>query len=175
MRPVFAGLLIATALPLQAAAETCGVDVHARFIESAPRDSFVFENKSSVPADITNLSLDLRPSAGRLIFDTESGGAGVEVFQLYRGESSDAELAALPSVRDGDDTLALAFKSFGAGQTYRFSIDVDDQLTNSDLGQIRVSGGEMQGATLSVVTADGSTYRAIFDASNRARLSAPCS
>lgn len=175
MRAVFAGVLIATALPSYAAAETCGVDIQARFIESAPRDRFVFENKSSVPAEIVSLNLNLQPSAGRLIFDTESGGTGVEVFQLFRGEDGDAELSAAPVVKDGDDRLALAFKSFGSGQTYRFSIDVDDQLTNSDLGQIRVSGGEMQGAQLTVTTVEGSIYSAVFDAGNRARLTAPCS
>lgn len=175
MRAVFAGLLIATLLPYHAAAEICGVDIQARFIESAPRDRFVFENKSSFPVEIASLSLDLRPSAGRLIFDTESGGTGVEVFQLFRGEEGDAELANAPTVNDGDDQIALAFKAFGSGQTYRFSIDVDDQLTNSELGQIRVSGGEMQGAELTAVTADGTVHRAVFDASNRARMSAPCS
>jgi len=175
MRAVFAGILIATALPSYAAAETCGVDIQARFIESAPRDRFVFENKSSIATEIASLTLDMRPSAGRLIFDTESGGSGVEVFQLYRGEGGDAELAALPTVRDGDDMLALAFKSFSTGQTYRFSIDVDDQLTNSDLGQIRVSGGEMQGAQLTATTVEGSSYTGVFDAANRARMTAPCS
>ena len=175
MRALFAGLLIATALPSYAAAEACGVDIHARFIEGAPRDRFVFENKSTTPADITGMTLDLRPSAGRLIFDTESGGSGVEVFQLYRDEAGDAELATNPTVRDGDDQLTLAFKSFAAGQTYRFSIDVDDQLTNSELGQIRVSGGEMQGAVLTAMTADGTAHRAVFGTGNRARVSAPCS
>ena len=175
MRVIFAGLLIATALPFSAAAETCGVDIQARFIESAPRDRFEFVNTSSVPADIASLNLDLRPSAGRLIFDTESGGTGVEVFQLFRGEDGDAELSAAPVIKDGDDRLALAFKSFAAGQTYRFSIDVDDQLTNSDLGQIRVSGGEMQGAELVAQTVDGAIYRAVFDGRNRARMTAPCS
>ena len=175
MRALCAGLLIATALPSYAAAETCGIDIQARFIEGAPRDRFVIENKSVTPTEITALTLDLRPSAGRLIFDTESGGSGVEVFQLYRDESTGAKLAAAPVVRDGDDALALKFASFTSGQSYRFSIDVDDTLTNSELGQIRVSGGEMQGAALTAVTADGASHRAVFDAGNRAAVSAPCS
>ncbi len=167
--------LIATALPAPAMAETCGVDIQARFVESAPRDRFIIENRSTLPADIAALMLDLGPSVGRLIFDTESGGDGVEVFQLYRTEQSDAVLAAAPAVNDGDDRLSLAFETFAPGQTYRFSIDVDDRLTNSDLGQIRVSGGEMQGATLTAITTGGTTHSAAFDAANRAQLTAPCS
>lgn len=174
MRTLTATLLLA-ALPLPAFAETCGVDIQVRFVESAPRDRFIIENRSTIPTAIASLSLDLAPSAGRLIFDTESGGSGVEVFQLYRTEASDAVLSTAPTVNDGDDRLSLAFQSFNAGETYRFSIDVDDRLINSDLGQIRVSGGEMQGATLTATTNDGATYKASFDAANRAQLSAPCS
>lgn len=168
-------VVIATALPAQAMAEACGVDIRAQFVESAPRDRFIIENRSTLPADIAALTLDLGPSAGRLIFDTESGGDGVQVFQLYRTEQSDAVLAATPAVNDGDDRLSLAFATFRPGETYRFSIDVDDRLTNSDLGQIRVSGGEMQGAMLVAVTTTGETYSAPFDTANRAQLAAPCS
>lgn len=175
MRAGFFGLLIAV-LPLSHAnAETCGVDIQARFIEGAPRDSFVIENRSSIATEIASLTLNMRPSAGRLIFDTESGGVGVDVFQVYRGEDGDAVLARAPTVKDGDDRLTLDFDSFGAGQTYRFSIDVDDRLTNSELGQIRVSGSEMQGAALIATSRDGAVYQAVFDVSNRAQLTAPCS
>jgi len=174
MRALSIGFSIATILPSSAWAETCGVDIHARFIESAPRDRFIFENKSSAETKITSIELDLRPSAGRLIFDTESGGSGVEVFQLFRGEKSDAALSAEPKINDGDNRLALTFSSFTAGQSYQFSIDVDDQLTNSDLGQIRVSGSEIHGAKLIAVTADESSIRGAFDASNQARLTREC-
>ncbi len=174
MRITLAGLIITTALPFQAAAETCGVNIHARFVEGAPRDRFVIENKSTASLEIASLELDLRPSLGRLIFDTENGGDGVEVFQLFRTETGDATLDAQPTIKDGDDRMALAFTSFGAGQRYQFSIDVDDRLKNSDLGQIRVSGGEMQGAELIAAATNGSRYRGVFDGNNRARLTQNC-
>lgn len=174
MRLAIVGLILTTALPVHAAAETCDVNIHARFIEGAPRDRFVIENKSTAGLEIASLELDLRPSAGRLIFDTENGGDGVEVFQLFRTENGDARLAAQPAIKDGDDRMALSFSKFGTGQRYQFSIDVDDRLTNSDLGQIRVSGGEMQGAQLIAAAADGSQYRGTFDGNNRARLTQNC-
>jgi len=174
MRIVLWAMSLATGLPVHANAETCNVNIHARFIEGAPRDRFIIENKSKAGMEIASLELNLQPSTGRLIFDTESGGSGVEVFQLYRGETSDAALAKAPNVRDGDDRLDLAFATFSAGQKYQFSIDIDDRLANSDLGQIRVSGGEMQGAELIAATKDGSAYRGVFDASNRASLTYDC-
>ena len=89
MRTLILGLIATIFLPAHAFAETCNIDIQARFIEGAPRDRFVIANKSTA-AVISGVSLDLAPSAGRLTFDTESGGSGVEVFQLYRAESISA-------------------------------------------------------------------------------------
>jgi len=83
MRPFIIGLLAATLLPAHAFAEACDIDIQAHFIEGVPRDRFVIANKSTA-AVISDVSLDLAPSAGRLIFDTERGGSGVEVFQRHR-------------------------------------------------------------------------------------------
>ena len=59
-------------------------------------------------------------------------------------------------------------------QSFVFSIDVDDQLINSELGQIRVSGGELNGSQLAVefVHSDGSlqTVVAEFKTNNRANI-----
>jgi len=87
-------------------------------------------------------------SYGNLIFDVTGDGAGVQVFQPFRNEQGDASLATEPGVADGDQQLTLEFSMFDPGQLYQFSIDVDDQLAQSDLGQIRVSGSEMTGASL---------------------------
>jgi hypothetical protein len=51
-----------------------------------------------------------------------------------------------------------------------FSIDVDDRLTGSDLGQIRVTGGEMAGAAAIFETTDGRRTKAVFDTQNRAQV-----
>ncbi|WP_162798442.1 hypothetical protein [Sulfitobacter sp. SK012] len=50
-----------------------------------------------------------------------------------------------------------------------FSIDSDDRLTTSDLGQIRVTGGEMAGAAAMFELADGTTQKTVFDAQNAAQ------
>ena len=171
--------LAMAAIPWVARAETaCQQQVALVFTESAPRDMFEIRNESSKGQRIQRLTLDLAPSAGRLVFDTAVGGTGVEVFQPFRAEPGQAKLAVAPVVKDGADRLELNFARFDAGQRFRFSIDVDDQLTNSDLGQIRVAGREMDGAVLTVALGpDGerSTERtARIGENNMALVKAAC-
>lgn len=133
-----------------------------RFIESAPRDRF----ELSVGAqDLHALTVDLRGSKGRLIFDTAQGGTGVEVFQPLRDEGGINGAA----VTDGAEVLTVALREGRAGSQAAFSIDVDDRLRTSDLGQIRVTGGEMAGAAAIFETAQGVILEAVFDAQNLAQ------
>lgn len=149
----------------------CGFSTSAEFVESAPRDLFRLKNHSSAQWDIQRVALDLRSSAGQLIFDITAEGAGVEVFQPFRSEISSAALAKQPEVGDGDQMIVLTFDAFSSTNDFTFSIDVDDQLRNSELGQIRVSGGEMQGAmiTLNVRSLSGDVYElsSVFNQSNQ--------
>lgn len=176
-------LLIAAlfgALPLVTqAAAACVHEVSMVFTESAPRDRFEIRNDSSPGQRIERLTLDLSSSAGRLIFDTIEGGTGVDVFQPFRVESGEAKLKGSPVVQDGSERLTLAFTRFEPGQRFVFSIDVDDRLTASDLGQTRISGVEMAGALLTVVIGPrGGASREVqarVDGSNRARMQASCS
>ncbi len=144
--------------------------LRARFIESAPRDQFVFENLTD--SSIKSITLDLDDSVGALIFDTTESGAGVEVFQPFRIEAGNADLSMMPAPADGDTQLQLDFDSFPPKGSFAFSIDVDDQLTESDLGQIRVAGSEVAGALLQVTFADASgklvLREAVFSAGARA-------
>ena len=99
-----------SALPLAAhAAPPCVHEVSMVFTESAPRDRFEIRNDSSAGQRIQRLTLDLSPSAGKLIFDTIEGGTGVEVFQPFRIEPGEAQLKGSPVVQDGSDRLTLDF------------------------------------------------------------------
>lgn len=132
-----------------------------RFVESAPRDRF--ELRIGVQP-LRALTLDLRTSAGQLVFDTQAGGTGVEVFQPLRDEGG----TQAGAVDDGADRLRVVLLDGAARTQAAFSIDVDDRMTASDLGQIRVTGGEMAGAVVVFEAADGTSLRAVFDADNRA-------
>lgn len=134
-----------------------------RFVESAPRDRFELVMGDQVLKAVT---VDLRGSAGRLIFDTASGGTGVEVFQPLRDEGG----TSANDVADGAEVITVALREPKAGGRAAFSIDVDDRMTSSDLGQIRVTGGEMAGATAIFEAADGQKTSAVFDSRNRAQV-----
>ncbi|MBX2881562.1 MAG: hypothetical protein KTR32_16570 [Granulosicoccus sp.] len=129
---------------------TCEWSVSATFDEGAPRDYFHISNESTGPWAISAFNLDLEPSAGQLIFDTEAGGKGVEVFQLFDAEPGSVTMKEGKIPNDGDTELQLSFNGFAAGETFSFSIDVDDQLVDSALGQIRVSGSEMAGSVMQI-------------------------
>ena len=174
-----AAVLALAAMPWFAHAEAvCQQQIALVFTESAPRDMFEIRNGSSKGQRIQRLTLDLAPSAGRLVFDTVAGGTGVDVFQPFRAEPGQARLAAVPDVKDGADRLELTFARFDAGQQFRFSIDVDDRLTASDMGQTRVSGREMEGALLTVVLGPdgerGTERTARVGQNNTALIEAAC-
>jgi hypothetical protein len=172
------GIFLVTLTLATHAAPACVHEVSMVFTESAPRDRFEIRNDASAGQRIQRLTLDLSPSAGKLIFDTIDGGTGVEVFQPFRVEPGEAKLKGAPVVQDGSDRLTLDFTRFEPGQRFRFSIDVDDQLTASDMGQIRVSGREMEGAVLTAVFGPpggtGTELQARVDGTNRARAKAVC-
>lgn len=130
--------------------ETNELSLEIRFIESAPKDSFVITNIGNCDINEANLVIDLSESTGKLIFDTSETGAGVEVFQPFEVTEGAIELLSGDSVNDGDTRLALRITNLSAGTRAVFTIDLDDSLPESELGMTRVTGTEMSGATVSL-------------------------
>lgn len=122
-------------------------DIEVRFYESAPKDRFVITNTGGCDTGPFELEVDLTSSIGALIFDTTGAGAGVEVFQPFEIARGRMELVT-GTVRDGDRRLKLRFFQLAPRAEAAFTIDVDDTLQESELGQIRVVGGEMAGSRL---------------------------
>lgn len=143
-------------------------DINVLFSEGAPKDRFSFRNDTA--CDLTDLSLeiDLSSSSARLIFDTTGSGAGVEVFQPF--ERVNGQFALAGEVTDGEQQLTLQIEKFAAGETISFTIDVDDTLTASELGNIRVSSSEMQGSQVRLKASSGAVVSATFGADNRSSL-----
>lgn len=154
---------------------SCKDYISVVFREGAPVDKFKIQNQSK-NWQIKTIDIDLSTSQGRLIFDTISGGKGVEVFQPYKSVSGSAKLSTVAMVEDGEDAIKLNFENFSTGDSYTFSIDVDDQLKASDLGQIRVTGAEIAQAkaVFTIENSDGSqvTKEAWFDDKSKAILKA---
>lgn len=144
-------VLLQTAGQAEATDVVCELAVDARFTESAPRDFFSIRNQSAGQWSIISIRLDLAASAGQLIFDTEDGGKGVDVFQLFDVAEGTALMSKADVPNDGDSVLQVQFERFGSGQSFSFSIDVDDQLIDSTLGQTRVAGSEIAGSVLQAI------------------------
>lgn len=125
-------------------------DLQVQFAESAPKDRFSFSNVGTCSLKDIVLTIDLTDTRGKLIFDTTATGAGVEVFQPFETGTSAIKLLDRTSVADGDTSLTIAIDSIGTGEIVSFTIDVDDTLPQSQLGMIRVTGSEMQGAKITV-------------------------
>ena len=172
--PLALALCLPAGLAASAEAETCGGGtLWVRFVESAPRDRFELEASDAFAGSVSGLVIDLAGSAGALVFDTEPGGEGLEVFQPFRSEGASAGVEATVGAFAGDGAtrIDIALKGLGASGRYAFSIDVDDTLVASELGRIRVAGAEIGGATVAV-RLDGAAdpVVAAFDADATATL-----
>ncbi len=140
------------------AATPAFADISVRFIESAPKDRFVFLNEGC-PLSQVDVEIDLTGSRGSLIFDVTGNGAGVEVFQPVEVQSGTVVMT--PAV-DGDQSLTFQINGFDAGSEVIISADLDDVLINGALGQIRVADQELSGAIIRM-TIDGQVASAMFD------------
>ncbi len=150
--------------------------IEIRFQEGAPKDRFVIHNQSACDISTLVLTLDLSESAGKLIFDTTAAGAGVEVFQPFEVAKGDIRLTDGTTVTDGDNTLALTITALHATEMASFTIDVDDTLTDSDLGQIRVAGSEISGGVVTIATDNALATSGTFDENSVANVQLqPCS
>ena len=144
--------------------------LEVRFIESAPKDSFVISNLGECNLNEFVLTIDLTDSTGKLIFDTTETGAGVEVFQPFEVVKGNIELASSDFVNDGDTVLNLKITELNADSSSSFTIDLDDTLVNSTLGMIRVTGSEIANATITVNTQNEESFSAIFNDKSTATL-----
>ena len=107
------------------------------------------------------LSLEFRESA-----PTDS--AGVEVSQPFEIGSGAEFVAKTPNINDGDKSALIALQGLSVGGKVVFTIDLDDTLPNSSLGQIRVAGSEIAGARVSVTT--NATFSGKFDDNAHAQI-----
>lgn len=148
-------------------------DINIRFIEGAPKDTFVIANAGTCTLNEFKVDIDLSASAGKLIFDTTAIGAGVEVYQPFEVKSGDLSLTGGQKVDDGKDQLSVMVASLAPQQTVSFTIDVDDQLTNSELGQIRVSNAEIAGAVARIHLNEATISEGIFNNRSRSSIDLP--
>lgn len=165
---------VTLAVPM-AHATTSETSVSVAFSESAPNDSFTITNTGACQASNFSLRIDLASSKGRLIFDPTAKGAGVEVFQPLEITEGEAHLASISKVRDGSSDVALELRSFAPGAKIAFTVDVDDTLPRSELGQTRVADSEISGAEIQGKARDDFELKSSFGDNATAQLkNIPC-
>ena len=153
-------MLMVTLLMLTALQSYANIEV--RFNESAPKDIFTLENLSECNFSDVMLEIDLSNSAGKLIFDTTATGAGVQVFQPFEVRHGSITLTSAAEVRDGESALSVRIDQVNAGNSVSFTIDVDDTLPRGELGNIRVSGSEIEGGAVYLSLPDKDSVAANF-------------
>lgn len=150
------------------AAGSAQADLTIRFIEGAPKDRFVIENTGCAMGPV-EIALDLRNSRGGLIFDTTANGAGVEVFQPVEVTQGADQLIGMTATGDGDQVLRLSLSGLMVKAPITLTTDLDDTAPQSALGQIRVTGAEIAGGTVTVA-GSGVEASGQFDDNARATL-----
>ncbi|MEM8871040.1 MAG: aggregation factor core protein MAFp3, isoform C [Pseudomonadota bacterium] len=147
-------------------------EVNATFREGAPVDRFFIQNAGLCDLGPVTLTIDLSPSSAQLIFDVTAQGAGVEVYQPIQVKAAASVVYRVNAVTDGMQVVKVELSSFGAGERVEISGDLDDTLTESALGQIRVAGTEIAGARV-ILNAAGREVSAAFDTQAQAILANP--
>jgi len=166
--------LLAAILAMPAQLALAKQKIEVRFVEGAPKDSFVIRNSGNC-AISADLLIDLSKSAGALILDTTASGAGVEVFQPLEIAQGAEYVREIASAGDGDKGIKLSLTKFDTDQTIRLTMDLDDQMPTSELGQIRVAGGEIKGAELVIRQGNSVVTSAAFGSDSRADVTMePC-
>lgn len=145
-------------------------DIEVSFKDGAPKDRFVINNTSECSVQDIVLTIDLKNSAGGLIFDTTEMGEGIEVFQPFEVTKGQITLNTAEKVSDGDTHLSLLIKTIKANDSVSFTIDVDDTLTESQYGNIRVTDAEIKQATATVKMKDKNAVTGEFDNAGKALI-----
>lgn len=148
-------------------------DIEVSFIEGAPKDQFLFKNKGQCILNDLVLSIDLSNSSGKLIFDTAETGTGVEVFQPFEVIKGDLKLISSAENLDGSDALTLNILSLEPNKVAGFTIDVDDTLLNSKLGNIRVADTEIKNGLVSLKLPNEKAASAVFGNTSKATIPLP--
>ena len=136
--------------------------VSVSFQDGAPKDRFTLIYSGDCVIEAMDVRIDLGTAPAGLIFDTTGAGAGVEVFQPLEWVTGTARTS---DVTDGDTALTLSLDQVTPGDTFAFTIDIDDTTSTR---QITVDGSEMAGATLHLGEAE-----ALFDGTGVAQIASP--
>jgi len=163
---------LSTALMLLAPS-TALADLVASFTEASPVDLIVVENRSACDLYDFGLQIDLRGSAGGLVFDITEGGAGASIYQPFEILEGREAVRSFAPVRDGDRVASILFGTLEANRRVIFTVDIDDTAADSSWGQTVIDGPEIAGATLILTMTGEAPKTAVFQPDGKAAARLP--
>lgn len=141
---------------------TALADLVVTISEASPTDLITIENQSDCDLYDFNMQLDLRSSAGGLIFDITAGGAGASVYQPFEILEGQSAVRNFARVTDGEQVGFIEFSTLEAGQRVIFMVDMDDTQADSTFGQTVLDGAEIAGAVVVLTTAGEEPFTSVF-------------
>lgn len=143
----------------------CGPRVWIEYTDDDP-DYFIIKNRSAKGWALVTLAIDLKPSAGNLIFDTDEGGPGIGgASPFYPDAGSRVRLVGTIPAQDGGRTIGLQFEDFLQDRDFTFYVDLD--AIPSEGGRIWVLPADVKGtrvlATFKGPSGQHDRIDAIFD------------
>jgi hypothetical protein len=139
-------------------------DIGVRFTEAAPKDRFIFTNRSACEITTGLITIDLSTSKSGLLFDTDSSGPGENVAQAFEIARSDNVSVSITAVPDGASTAEIQVRSFFPGGEIEVTVDVDDSLRSGPRGVQMIDGSEIAGARITLATGSGATGAGVLHA-----------
>lgn len=122
----------------------CGPRVWIEYTDDDP-DYFIIKNRSPMGWTLVMLAIDLTPSTGNLVFDTDEGGKGVGgASPFYPDALSPVRLVGSIPAKDGGRTIGLQFEGFFEDRDYTFHVDLD--ALPSGIGRTWVLPADVKGA-----------------------------
>lgn len=165
-RPLSLMLLILAAMVTSPAS----AQVVVTFEEDAPTDRITVINETACDLVDFDLEIDLRGSAGALIFDVTEAGAGYSVSQPFGIAEGVESVKFGTQVLDGDRSVRVSFHHLQRGKRVVFTADLDDTVVSGPLGPTMITPDELAGATAILYLRSYDPVPAIFGVDGAARL-----
>jgi len=164
------GIALGVVATFASCVQSANAAVTIYFQEAAPKDRFVVMNQTACEISAGSITLDLRPSASGLMFDTAPSGAGENVAQPFEIARAQGVSASAANVPDGASTAEFQFRNFLPGGEIEVTVDVDDSVGSGPRGVQMIDASEMVGARVTVTIGSGALYAATFDTQGWARI-----
>ena len=105
-------------------ASPAAADIEVSF-SAGQIEGFTITNLDACPLENTTIEIDMRPSIGGLVIDTEAGPPGLNRAQAFGVLFGEDYLSQVPVVRDGGDKIVLQVRDLPGEEFIMLTMDTD--------------------------------------------------